>query len=366
MEIGIIGLPQSGKTTIFNALTHGHAAVKAAGPSADRPLIGVVKVPDARLTALAAILHPKKVTPVEVKYTEVAAAPRGLGKSEGITGAFYQHLANVDAILHVVRAFSDPSVPHVERSVDPRRDIALMDMELAFADLALLERRLDRLQAGLKGAKAMERDALLQEQALLGRTKEALSREVPLREQTFTEDERRALTAYQFLTAKPLLLVVNIGEEDLPRADALEADLRARYSRPGRACAVMCGKLEMELAQLSDQEAVEFRQSMGLKEPGQERVIRLSYELLGYISFFTTKSDEMRAWTVRRGSTAPRAAGKVHSDMERGFIRAEVVPAETLVECGGLAEAKRRGLLRVEGKNYVVRDGDVITFLFSV
>lgn len=362
MEIGLIGLPQCGKTTIFNALTRGHASIQASGQSN----VGVAKVPDPRLNTLSAMFNPKKTTPAEVKYTEVPAAPQGLGKSEGITGAFYRNLANVDAIMHVVRAFGDPTVPHVEGSVDMHRDISTMDMELTFADMALLEKRLERLKASLKPAKPGERDAMLRELALLNRIKDALGKDVPVREQSFTDDEARALTAYQFLTSKPLLLVVNIGEEDVSRAEALEKELGARYNRPGRACVVMCGKLEMELAQMSDADAAEFRQSMQLQAPGMERAIRQSYELLGYISFFTVGPDEVRAWTVRRGSTAPKAAGKIHSDLERGFIRAEVISADTLLKCGGLTEAKRQGLLRLEGKTYIPQDGDVMNILFSV
>jgi hypothetical protein len=361
MEIGIIGLPRSGKTTLFNALTRGKAETGAYAPTSPEPNIGVAKVPDPRLAQLERIFKPKKTIPAEVKYVDVAA-PRA--KGEGLSGPLLTYLSRADALLHVVRAFTDLSVPHVEGSVFPERDTATMNLELIFADLAILERRLKRIGDSLKGAKPGERDALHREQALLARIKAELERESPLREQELTEEESRILANYQFLTAKPLLVVLNIGEEQLPRALELEQELASRY--PRLPVTAVCGKLEMELSQLSEAEAMEFRSALGVSGSALEQVIKLSYQHLGLISFFTTASAELKAWTVPRNTPAPRAAGKVHSDMERGFIRAEVISYDDLVKCGGIGEARKRGLLRLEGKNYLVQDGDIITFLFSV
>lgn len=359
MEIGIIGLPKSGKTTVFNAVTKGRVEVGAYAKGG--PHVGVAKVPDPRLDALEGIFHPKRKIPAEVRYIDVGALPKG-----GLAGELLAELSKADALLHVVRAFVDERVPHVEGSIDPERDIARVDLELTFSDLSILERRLQRIDTSLKAAKAHEREAFVKEQGLLTRIKAALESEVPVREQELTEEEKKSIASYQFLSAKPLLLVFNIGEERLPEASSLEQEWRARYQRPQLEVAALCGKLEMELAQLSDAEAQEFRSAMGLEESALNRMIRLSYQLLGLLSFFTIVSDEVKAWTIHRDTTAMKAAGKIHSDMERGFIRAEVIAYNDLVKCGSIAEARKRGLLHVEGKSYIVKDGDVITFLFNV
>ena len=366
MDIGIIGLPRSGKTTIFNCLTGGHATASDEAGQRDKANLGVAKVPDPRLDGLAAIFEPKRVVPAEVRYMDVPFTPKGLGRSEGFGGRLLTFLSQADALLHVVRRFDDPSVSHVEGSVDPDRDITSIDMELAYSDLAILERRQARLEEGLKGARAQEREKLLVEQALIDRVKEGLEKEVSIREQAFSEEETKTLSNYQFLTAKPMLLVVNIGEEELSRTEELEAELAQRYARPGVKGAVVCGKLELELSQLDEGEAETFRSAMEAGEPATERVLRLSYELLGLASFFTTASGEVRAWSVPRDTEAAGAAGKIHTDMERGFIRAEVIGYDEMVRCGSIAEARKHGLLRLEGKKYRVQDGDVITFLFNV
>ncbi len=366
MESGIIGLPKSGKTTVFNAVTRGKAEVGAYTPSATGPNIGVAKVPDPRLEALEQMFHAKKKTPAEVKYVDLAAPPKDLGRSEGVGGQFLAHLSPADALLHVVRAFEDETVPHIEGSIDPERDVANLDMELAFSDLAIIERRLQRIETSLKAAKPHEREAFSKEKALLAKIKSALENEVPIREQELTEEEKRAILSYQFLTAKPLLLVFNIGEERLPEATSLEQGWRAKYQRPQSQAVVLCGKLEMELSQLDNGDAQEFRSALGLEESALNLMIRLSYELLGLISFFTVVSDEVRAWTIHRETPAVKAAGKVHTDMERGFIRAEVIGYQDLANCGSIAEARKQGLLHAEGKNYIVHDGDVITFLFNI
>jgi hypothetical protein len=366
LEICIIGLPKSGKTTIFNALTKGKADTKAYATSVVTPNVGVSKVPEPRLQVLARIFHPKKIMPAEVKYADIAGAAKGSGKGEGIGGQFLNYLSNADALLQVVRAFEDENVPHVDSSIDPKRDIATMDLELVFSDLTIIDRRLKRLEDSLKGAKPSERDLLLKEQTILQKIKSELEKDVPIWQQGLTAEEFRSLANYQFLTAKPMLLVINIGENQLTQASSLEAEIRSAYSHSQFEVVALCGKLEMELTQLSNDEAVEFRNALGLTEPAVDRIVRLSYQLLGLISFFTTVSEELKAWTITKGTAALKAAGKIHSDIEKGFIRAEVVGFNDLDRCGSLAEARKHGLLRLEGKNYIVQDGDIITFLFNI
>jgi len=355
IDSGIVGLAKSGKTTIFNALTKGKAATENSAPH-----IGTAKVPEPRLKILADMLHPKRTVPAEARYIDVGAPIKG------ISGELLTQLSNVDALINVVRAFTDESVPHIEGSLDVERDIATLNLELAFSDLAIIERRLERIETSLKGAKPPERQDLLHEKATLLKIKADLEKDVPIREQRLTTDEGRTITNYQFLTAKPLLIVVNIGEEQLAQAASLESELNSHYSRPRCRVTTLCGKLEMELSQLDDDAAEEFRTNFGMSEAGLERTIKLSYELLDLISFFSIASGEVKAWSIPNGTNALKAAGKIHSDMERGFIRAEVISYDDLVKSGSLAEARKRGLLRLEGKSYPVMDGDIITFLFNV
>ena len=355
IDSGIVGLAKSGKTTIFNALTKGKAATENSAPH-----IGTAKVPEPRLKILADMLHPKRTVPAEARYIDVGAPIKG------ISGELLTQLSTVDALINVVRAFTDESVPHIEGSLDVERDIATLNLELAFSDLAIIERRLERIETSLKGAKPPERQDLLHEKATLLKIKADLEKDVPIREQRLTTDEGRTITNYQFLTAKPLLIVVNIGEEQLTQAASLESELNSHYSRPRCRVTTLCGKLEMELSQLDDDAAEEFRTNFGMSEAGLERTIKLSYELLDLISFFSIASGEVKAWSIPNGTNALKAAGKIHSDMERGFIRAEVISYDDLVKSGSLAEARKRGLLRLEGKSYPVIDGDIITFLFNV
>ncbi|MCJ7523340.1 MAG: redox-regulated ATPase YchF [Dehalococcoidia bacterium] len=366
MEIGIVGLPLSGKTTVFNTLTKGEAQTGAYSSADAGPNIGVVKVPDRRLEWLTELCKPRRTTTAEVTYIDIAAPTGGLGKSEGPGGRYLSQLSNVDALVHVVRAFEDERVPHTEGSIDPERDIVTMNLELAFSDIGIIQRRLERLKDRLKGAKPQERGQISREQTLLDKIKAALESDIPVCEQKLPEQERKAIENFQFLTAKPMLLLLNIGEERIPESDALEKGFRQRYGRENCGVTVLCGRIEMELTQLNDEEALEFRSSLGLWESGLDRMIRLSYSILGLISFFTIGSDEVKAWTVRHNTTVQRAAGKVHSDLERGFIRAEVIGFDDLDRCGGMAEARKQGLLRLEGKNYIVKDGDVVTVLFNV
>ncbi len=366
VAIGIIGLPKSGKTTIFNGLTRGKADTGGYAPKSLAPHIGITQVPEPRLEVLADILHPKRVVHAEVRYIDIGASVKDLVKDEAISGQLLTQLSNVDALINVVRAFSDEKIPHIEGSLDVARDMATMGLELTFSDLTIIERRQKRIEISLKGAKQPERQSLLREQELLMKIKADLEKDVPIRELRLTTDETRIITNYQFLTAKPLLIVVNIGEEQLPQAASLAAELNTRYSRPQSRVTTLCGKLEMELSQLDNSAADEFRADFGIAEAGLDRIIKLSYALLGLISFSTIASGEVKAWSIQNNTNALKAAGKIHSDMERGFIRAEVISYDDLVKCGRLSEARKKGLLRLEGKNYIIQDGDVITFLFNV
>jgi len=365
MQVGIIGLPRSGKTTVFNAVSRGLAPVGGFG-GASKPNIRSVAVPDPRVDRLSEIYQPKKSTYATVEYVDFPAAGEHFGGGQGLGGRFLNELAAVDALIHVVRAFEDDAVPHPEGSIDPGRDIGIMDLELAFADLALIERRIERIDPELRTLKAGERGPLQALRDLLERLKGELEGETPIRAVALSDDERRLLAGSQFLTDKPLLDLVNVGEDDLPRRLELEEELRTAHGAPGRDLAVMGGRFEMELNELSEEEAAEFREAAGVEHSGMDEAVRRSYALLGLISFLTVGPDECRAWTVTEGATAPEAAGKIHTDLQRGFIRAEVIRYDDLVECGSEAEAKRRGQQRTEGKEYVVKDGDVLHVLFNV
>jgi len=357
IDIGITGLAGSGKTTIFNALTRGKADTESLTPH-----IGTAKVPEPRLKMLVDVLHPKRVVPAEVRYIDTGAPI----KDKAISGQLLSQLSSADALINVIRPLINESKPPIEGILDIEKDIATIDAELAFSDLALLERRLERITTSLRGAKQAEHQDLLREQELLMKVKADLEKDIPIRELKLTTDELRTIANYQFLTAKPLLIMVNIDEDQLPQASSLEAELNSRYSRPKCRIITLCGKLEMELIQLDNSAAEEFRAEFGISESGLDRTIKLSYELLGLISFFTIASGEVKAWSIQDGTSALKAAGKIHSDMERGFIRAQVITYDELVKCGSLAEAHKKGLLRQEGKDYTVKDGDVITFLFNV
>ncbi len=366
LNIGIIGLPKSGRTTIFNALTKSRADIGSYRRESMASHIGMAKVPEPRLETLASLLQPKKVTPAEVRYIDVDASVKELSKDKGIGGELLNQLSSAHSLINVARAFTAECVPHIEGNLNVARDIETMNLELAFSDLLLLERRLEKIALSLKGAKAAERYSLLHEQELLTKIKASLEKDTPLRELKLTSEESKTISHFQFLTAKPLLIVVNIGEEQLTGVQSLEDEMREHYRRPRCDLITLCGKLEMELSQLEKEEARELRSGFHLEESGLDRTVKLSYELLDFISFFTIVSDEIRAWSIKSGTVALKAAGKIHSDMERGFIRAEVISYDDLMKSHSLAEARKNGLLRLEGKNYTVQDGDIITFLFNV
>ena len=363
MEIGIIGLPGSGKTTVFNALTRGRADVASYG---GKPNVGVAAVPDARLDRLAALYEPRKPVSAMVSYVDIPPPATPSDSLRGISGQYLNDLQRVDALLLVARAFNDEAVLHVDGSVDPFRDVENMMLELLFSDLELLERRLQRLEEGSKGAKAAERDAIERERELLGRIKEQLEAETPIRDQQFTPDQAQRIRGFQFLTGKPLIVLLNIDEDDVDEARSLEERLAGAVQGPSVRGAAICGKLEMDLAQMDAEEEAEFREAIDAGESGMNRIIRLSYDVVALITFLTIGDDEVRAWELQKGITASRAAGKIHTDFEQGFIRAEVVPFDDLVACGGFAEARKRGVLRQEGKDYVVQDGDVMHVLFNL
>jgi GTP-binding protein YchF len=354
MRLGIIGLPQSGKTTVFNALTRGHQPITTSGGRFDVHT-GMVDVPDARLDRLSALFTPKKTIYAKVTYADIAGLE---GSQSAISGQLLNQLTQMDGLLHVVRCFENAAVPHPTGSVNPLRDISSMDSELLLNDMIAVERKLERLAEERKKGGGRERPVIEREIALFERFREALAREVPLREIDLSAEEEKTLAGFGFLTRKPLLVLLNLHEgQDLPPVE---------YSRPHCNLVALQGQLEMEIAQLESDDAKAFMAEYGITELGLERVIRLSYDLLGLISFFTVGSDEVRAWTIRRGSSAYEAAGEIHTDLQKGFIRAEVIPYEELVSLGGLNEAKAKGRLRLEGKEYVVHDGEIVHIRFNV
>ena len=355
MKTGIIGLPQVGKTSLFRILTK--AKLEDRGYSNPREShLGIAKVPDERLDKLAALYNPKKTTYATVEYSDVAA----IGQEALKETAFLTNLRNVDALIHVLRAFEDDAIPHVG-PIDPLRDIKNVEFDLMVSDLTQIEKRLERLEKDLKKSRTAD---LEKEHALLLRSKEALEAEKPLRELEMTPEEKKLIRGFMFLSQKPILYAINLPESATLGADleaaAAKYSLTEYASRPNAGVTAFCGKVEAELAEMEDAEAAEFLASYGLKESGLVRLIRKSYELLGLISFFTAGEDECRAWTVPVNSRAQEAAGAIHSDLEKHFIRAETIHWDTLLAAGSEAAAKAQGTLRLEGKDYLVKDGDVM------
>jgi GTP-binding protein YchF len=358
MKAGIIGLGGVGKSTLFQLLTGSPAPAPGGRPE---PRLGIARVPDARLDRLSEIFKPKKRTPATVEYVDVP----GVAKGEGSALVDLPALRGVDALVHVVRAFASDVVPHPEGSIDPLRDAKMLELELILADLGAVDKRLERLEANIKKANRPDDVA---ERIVCVKIKQALESEKPLRELELSADERRRVRGYSFLSEKPLLVVVNLGEDQLRNADAAleEMGLTSWAARPGVALCPISATIEAELAELSAGDAAAFMEDLGLKEPGLNRVIQRSYDLLGLISFLTAGEDECRAWTIPRGTRAQLAAGTIHSDIERGFIRAEVVTYDDLVAAGSFAVCRDRATLRLEGKDYIVQDGDVVHFRFNV
>lgn len=362
MQVTIVGLPGSGKSTVFNALTGSRAETGTFSGGRAAPNVGVVKVPDARLDRLSEMFAPKKTTHADVTYVDVAL-PAGAAREGTVNPDVLAQIRNADALLHVARAFDDPASTS---PADPWRDVDELDVEFTVADLAVIEKRLEKLRTQGRHGTQAERDAAVREEELLRRIEPHLSEGRPIRSFGLTDDEERLLRGYRFLTQKPVLVILNVDESRLPEAERLEAEGRERYGQPETDVAALAGKIEAEIAELEAADARLFMDDLGIAEPSRGRVIRLTYALLGLFPFFTAGEDECRAWTLRHGATAVDAADAIHSDLARGFIRAEVVSYEDLVACGSIAEARKRGLLRSEGKAYEVRDGDVIQVLFNV
>jgi ribosome-binding ATPase len=354
MQTGIIGLPQVGKTTLFRILTKAHVDAKGAQSAH----VGVAKVPEPRLEELGKLYNPKKVTYASVQYVDLPGVQKERMRESLAT------LRDVDAIAHVIRVFEDPSVPHSEGNIDPLRDATNLDLELILSDHDQISKRLERVEKDLKKKKDPQIEL---EKAVLEKCKAQLEAEKPLRELELTAEERKPIGGFLFLSQRPMLYVLNLGDEEAAEMDkAIEKHkLAALQGRPNTAVVAVCGRLEAELAEMEEKEAAELLASYGLKEPGLNRLIHATYDLMGLFPFFTAGEPEVRAWTIRKGSTAVKAAGEIHSDIEKGFIRAEVVRCEDLLAAGSITVAKEKGQVRLEGKEYVVQEGDVILFRHS-
>ena len=365
MKLGIVGLPNVGKSTLFNSLT------KAGAESANYPFctidpnVGVVSVPDERLGKLAALYDSAKIVPAVIEFVDIAGLVKGASKGEGLGNQFLSHIRETDAIVHVVRCFENTNIVHVDGSIDPLRDIETINYELIFSDLDILERRIAKVSRGARNDKA-----LAKELALLEGIKAHLEQSKPARSYEPEDDDMKALMeTYDLLTAKPVIYAANVSEDDLADDGASNKYVQAvrEYAaKEGSEVFAVCAQIEEEISELDDDEKKEFLEDLGLKESGLDKLIKASYSLLGLISFLTAGPTETRAWTIRKGTKAPGAAGKIHSDFERGFIKAEVVYYQDLLDCGSYAAAKEKGLVGIEGKDYVVKDGDVILFRFNV
>ena len=366
MKLGIVGLPNVGKSTLFNSLT------KAGAESANYPFctidpnVGVVAVPDERIKLLGELYHSKKITPAVIEFVDIAGLVKGASKGEGLGNQFLANIREVDAIVHVVRCFVDDNVVHVDGSVDPVRDIETINLELIFSDLEILERRIAKVAKGARMDKKLAKEA-----ELLKQIKEHLEEGKPAKTFELPEDEElaAAFATYNLLTAKPVIYAANVSEDDLAddgEGNPYVASVKELAEKEGSEVFALCASIEAEMAELDDEERAMFLEELGIRESGLDKLIRASYTLLGLMSFLTAGEDETRAWTIKIGTKAPQAAGKIHTDFERGFIKAEVVNYKDLLECGSLAAAREKGLVGMEGKEYIVQDGDVILFRFNV
>ncbi len=361
-KCGIVGLPNVGKSTIFNAITSAGAESANYPFCTIEPNVGVVAVPDDRLDKLAEIVQPQQVLPTTIEFVDIAGLVRGASKGEGLGNQFLGHIRQVDAVAHVVRCFADDNVVHVDGAVDPLRDVEVIQTELNLADLATVEKRIARIDKQARsGDKAMQREL-----EVLRRIETTLNEGRPARAAGLGEEDAALVRELCLITAKPVLYVANVGEDDLPDGNDLSRQLEEFAAKEGAEVVVICGRIEAEIAELDGEEKAEFLAELGLEQSGLDRMIQAGYRLLGLLTYFTAGVKEVRAWTVPAGTRAPQAAGVIHTDFEKGFIRAEVIAYEDFVASGGEAGAREKGLMRLEGKDYVVNDGDVMHFRFNV
>ena len=365
MKLGIVGLPNVGKSTLFNSLT------KAGAESANYPFctidpnIGIVPVPDARLQALSDLYDSEKITPAIIEFVDIAGLVKGASKGEGLGNQFLSTIREVDAIVHVVRCFEDGNIIHVEGDVNPTRDIETINLELIFSDLDILERRRSKAIKGARNDKALAKESTLLERLIAHLEEGKMAKTFEVED----EDEMEIFNSYNLLTAKPVIYAANVKEDDLAdegMSNGYVKEVRAAAKADGSEVFVICAQIEQEIAELEEDEKKMFLEELGLKESGLEKLVHASYHVLGLMSYLTAGPKETRAWTIKMGTKAPQAAGKIHSDFERGFIRAEIVNYHNLLECGNYNAAKEKGLVRSEGKEYVIQDGDVVLFRFNV
>lgn len=365
MKLGIVGLPNVGKSTLFNAITQAGAESANYPFCTIEPNVGVVPVPDERLNALAEMYHPQKVTHAVIEFVDIAGLVKGASRGEGLGNKFLSHIREVDAIVHVVRCFEDPNIVHVEGSVSPLRDVETIQLELIFADLEMLDKRIDRTRKMMKSGEKKYQ----QELTLLEELKTLLESGQPARTREFSEEEAEIMRDLPLLTLKPVLYAANVSEDDFIGGienNQMVHELTEMAEKEGSEVMPISAKIEEDVAALEPEEKMEFLHELGIEESGLDRLVKKSYKLLGLISYLTAGEPEVRAWTITKGTKAPGAAGKIHTDFEKGFIRAEVVAYNDLMACGSMTAAKEKGLVRSEGKEYVMEDGDVVLFRFNV